>query len=119
MKLIKLMGISANPEKWICGIQNVNKPCRKVGHVRRSCNAINPERAQAPTKKGSVFCAHIFLENITAQGLDANSIVAINAVRVFQKRLVMYQQNMMDTEFNSPVNIVAEYGCFHNVRGIA
>ena len=89
-------------------MQNVSKPCRKVGHLRRSCNAINPERAQAPTKNGSVFCAHIFLENIMAQGLDANRIVAINAVRVLQKRLVMCQQTMMAAVFNSPVNIVAE-----------
>jgi hypothetical protein len=89
-------------------MQNVRKPCRKVGHLRRSCNAINPESAQAPTKNGSVFCAHIFLENITAQGLDANRIVAINAVRVFQKRLVICQQIMMAAVFNSPVNIVAE-----------
>ena len=89
-------------------MQNVSKPCRKVGHLRRSCNAISPESAQAPTKNGSVFCAHIFLENIMAQGLDANRIVAINAVRVFQKRLAMCQQTMIAVVFNSPVKIVAE-----------
>ena len=89
-------------------MQNVSKPCRKVGHLRRSCNAINPESAQAPTKNGSVFCAHIFLENIMAQGLDAKSVVAIKAVRMFQKRLVIFQQIMRAAVFNSPVNIVAE-----------
>ena len=89
-------------------MQNVSKPCKKVSHLRFSCSVIKPESAQAPTNKGSVFCAHIFLENITAQGLDAKSVVAIKAVRMFQKRLVIFQQIMRAAVFNSPVNIVAE-----------